>query len=66
MVMQLDMVNYKCPRCGKPRVSHNKKERAVCSAWVKENLTPAPKAKKVTYTENQVKNAAKFFTAGDK
>jgi hypothetical protein len=55
-----------CPRCGKPRHTHTKKEKMSCSAWVKENLTPSPKAKKVTYTENQINHAVKFFTAGDK
>lgn len=54
-----------CPRCGRPRNIHTKKEKDVCSAWIKENLTPAPKAKKIKYTDNQVYNAAKFFTRDD-
>ena len=40
-----------CPNCGKVRRMHTKKESAVCSAWTKNNLKPAAKAKQGKPTE---------------
>lgn len=55
-----------CPRCNKPRHKHTENEKVICSAWCKENLTPSPKAKPIKYkTGKQLRNATKFFTAGD-
>jgi hypothetical protein len=55
-----------CPNCGKVRRMHTKKESAVCSAWTKNNLKPAAKAKQGKPTEVWTERAGKFFATIDK
>jgi hypothetical protein len=45
---------------------HTKKESAVCSAWTKNNLKPAAKAKQGKPTEVWTERAGKFFATIDK